>query len=174
MDEKNLKKLKKIDSEIRKDRGVPSFFAAFLRTDILNKQNIEKWDLLFSASWINQKSKRKEREYIFSKLIKKFSPNELSSFLQKLDIINSKDPFIKEVTKKLGLISNDTVLVEGLLIGSGKNSISITRSFIFSSTPAIRPAEAKPSKTGFPVSRGTKTGDSPKAIGKISKPKDGS
>ncbi|MCR4311159.1 MAG: hypothetical protein NUV54_01140 [Candidatus Taylorbacteria bacterium] len=170
MDKKILTELKKIDSEIRKDRGIPSFFAIFLRTDILDTENAEKWDLLFSASWINERNKRKEREYIFTKLIKRFSPNELSGFLQKLEVVNSKDPFIKAITKKLGLISNEIFPGEPLSIGGKKNPILITKSFILSSTPSvtnIRPTKTKPGKTGFPVSKGIDSGDSPEAFGKI-------
>lgn len=170
MDKKILAEFKKIDSEIRKDRGIPSFFALFLRTDILDTESTEKWDVLFSAPWINGKNKRKEREYIFTKLIKRFSPNDLSSFLQKLEVVDSKDPFIKAVTKKLGSISNEIYPGEPLSIGGKKDPIVITKSFILSSTPSVtntRQTKIKPGKTGFPVSKGIDSGDSPKAFGKI-------
>lgn len=173
MDKQILNKLKRIDLEIRKEKGVPTFFAAFLRTDILQAQDLEKWDLLFSAAWVNEKNRRKEREYIFTKLIKKFKPDELSSFLQKLDVIDRKDPFIKGVVQNLGVIDDKdkkAMLFEELSVGKGKNLIVIKSAYIFSSTPPMS-AETKPGRTGFPVSQGVDMGENPDAFGKIQESK---
>jgi len=100
--ESTIKKLVDVEKRISEIKGSFILFALFKRTDILKEKNQEKWDLVMSSSWIKEKNDQANREYVFGELLKKFTGEEISEFLEKLVFIDSKDEFIKLTTNKVG------------------------------------------------------------------------
>lgn len=166
-----LSKIQKIKERIIKEKGPILLLAAFLRTDILNRTHEEKWDILFSATWI--KSEKKTHEYLFSKFIKEFEPLKLSGFLKRVYIISPQDSFVSEITRKAGIVS-DVETKESWTVGSGDNETTIKRVYIFASYPKTKNrAGAHPkNKEDYAAESGSvESSDKPQALGKT-KPRD--
>jgi hypothetical protein len=103
-----IKRLVRVEKEISSKKGSFILFALFQRMDIWNEKNQEKWDLVISASWINDKNMQNERKYIFNSLLKELKGEEIAGFIEKLNFINPKDQFIRLITKSIGLREHES------------------------------------------------------------------
>lgn len=174
MNEEIQKSLIKIITEINKEKGSSRFFGAFLNPDILKNKDQEKWDLIFSASWFKERGGRKDYEYVFSKIIRNFNSDQLSTFLEKLYLVDVNDPVIKKINTQVGPIENGMISLEPLSIQMNKNrTLEIPKALIFSSaSPTKRKVGIKAIqldvKNDFPKSKGVQEGNTPNALGKIS------
>lgn len=171
MKKETQEKLKRIYTQISGEKKPAKFFAAFLNPLILKEKNIEKWDILYSASWFRDFGTRKDYEYVFSKFIKEFNADELSVFLEKLILVDVKDSILNEIVSTAGIVEDSVVTLEPFTFKDGKKTMSVPKVIIFASTPPPRKVgkTKKPLLNEFPKSKGISQADTPNALGKIKK-----
>lgn len=80
-----INKLRVIEKETSVERGEYNLFALFLREDSSNK-----WDILVSASWIDN-NKEEALKYLAQKVQKAFTKTELSQ-ISRIVIIEENNP----------------------------------------------------------------------------------
>ncbi len=121
-----LVKIVEIEKDMTREKGEFIFFALILRVDIFEKESIEKWDVAVCASWITPDLILEINKDIYSRLLAKFTGEEIASFLGTISIVNPRDEFPKIFTSKLckldysdspmGSLRENTEIKEGTAI----------------------------------------------------------
>ena len=91
-----LKKLIEIEKEIAKEKGKFVLFGLFHREGAL----FDKWDLVASAPWIGE-DRFEHIEYFVSKTRERLTPEEMV-MISRIVLLNPSEPFVKEITEKVG------------------------------------------------------------------------
>ena len=99
-------KFGEVAKKVLLDKKEVTFFALFLRVDLLNTEGIEKYDLIISAPWIDEDDTKEISEYIFGILIRELGAEILANFFQKLELFNSNTSFIRALTREAGSVSD--------------------------------------------------------------------
>jgi hypothetical protein len=127
-----IKRLVRVEKEISSKKGSFILFALFQRMDIWNEKNQEKWDLVISAAWINDKNMQNERKYIFNSLLKELKGEEIAGFIEKLNFIDPKDQFIRLITKSIGLREHEVSDVKPI---DEEKKHGISNAYVITSRP---------------------------------------
>ncbi len=108
VDKSFLDKIATVYRSIEEDRNSLRLFALIFRPDLKQEKDIEKWDLVISATWTNKKSQREAYEYIFSKIIPVFKkPESLTKHLNKVVLLSKTNEFVELFTESVGLVDKD-------------------------------------------------------------------
>lgn len=104
---KFIKKLKQIELEISKEKGKFTLFALFQP----EKNSLpNEWDLLVAADWIKNYYDTENGEYICKKIQNKFKKDEIT-YLQKVVIIDNKNPELKNIHNTIEIEHGDKQLI---------------------------------------------------------------
>lgn len=129
----NLKdKLQLFLKKLEEKRGAIKLAALFLRVDLLDESAVERWDLVISASWVEEDKIDLLTEDIFSEMIKTIGGSEIASFLQKLVLLKNDAVFVHDITQKLGVISSYT---ENQVFSVPNSDVVVRKMITFISNP---------------------------------------
>lgn len=90
-----LNKLRLIEQETSREKGEYDLFALFLREDSPNK-----WDILISASWIENKGDA--LNYLAKKIQNSFTQNELL-MISRIVLIDGNNPYLPELQQAINV-----------------------------------------------------------------------
>jgi hypothetical protein len=105
-----VEKLTAIEKETSADRGEYDLFALFLREDSSNK-----WDILVSASWVND-NKEDALKYLAQKIQNAFTPDELFQ-ISRIVIIERNNPALPALQQAIRVEHGTAEIKDSNLFG---------------------------------------------------------
>ena len=112
MKEELKKKLEKLEKEISKEKGDFYLFAWVVPSDA---KDMNVWDLLVSASWVD-KDASKALDYLSEKLRKKLTAKEIVS-IAKIVVLGKDHPIVTDILRK-HQTKHETIRVPDSTFGS--------------------------------------------------------
>jgi len=86
-----LEKFRTIEQDLSKQKGDFVLFALIELEEVQNK-----WDVVVSATWLEE-GKKKDLDFVIKQIQSKFSNDEMM-FLAKVVLLDPSEPFVKNIT----------------------------------------------------------------------------